>query len=63
MITRDQAWKLLIEKMQNQNLRRHCLSVEAVMRALAKHFGVSPSAVQLIFCRASLQKIFEINTN
>ena len=39
MITRDQAWKLLIEKMQNQNLRRHCLSVEAVMRALAKHFG------------------------
>ncbi|KKU29308.1 MAG: hypothetical protein UX80_C0005G0003 [Candidatus Amesbacteria bacterium GW2011_GWA2_47_11b] len=39
MITRDQAWKLLTEKMQNQNLRRHCLSVEAVMRALAKHFG------------------------
>ena len=35
----------------------------AIQRALAKHFGVSPSAVQLIFCRASLQKIFEINTN
>ena len=39
MITRDQAWKLLTEKMQSQNLRRHCLSVEVVMRALAKHFG------------------------
>ena len=38
MITREQAWKLLTEKMQNQNLRRHCLSVEAVMRALAKYF-------------------------
>ncbi|KKR91309.1 MAG: hypothetical protein UU42_C0015G0002 [Candidatus Woesebacteria bacterium GW2011_GWA1_41_13b] len=38
MITREQAWKLLTEKMQNQNLRRHCLSVEVVMRALAKHF-------------------------
>ncbi len=40
MINRDQAWKLLTEKMQNQNLRRHCLSVEVVMRALAQHFGV-----------------------
>lgn len=40
MITREQAWKLLTEKMQNQNLRRHCLSVEAVMRALAKKLKV-----------------------
>ena len=38
-LNRDQAWKLLTEKMQNQNLRRHCLSVEVVIRALAKHFG------------------------
>jgi hypothetical protein len=38
MITRDQAWKLLTEKMQSQNLRRHCLAVEAVMQALAQHF-------------------------
>lgn len=38
MITREQAWELLTSKMQNQNLRRHCLSVEAVMKALAKHF-------------------------
>jgi predicted hydrolase (HD superfamily) len=37
-ITRTQAWDLLTEKMQNQNLRRHCLSVEAVMRVLAGHF-------------------------
>lgn len=41
MIGRDQAWKLLTDKLQNQNLRRHCLSVEAVMRALAKHFEAS----------------------
>lgn len=38
MITRNQAWELLISKMQNQNLLRHCLSVETVMRALAKHY-------------------------
>ncbi len=37
-MTREQAIKLLHEKMQNQNLRRHCYSVEAVMRALAKYF-------------------------
>ncbi len=38
MITRQQAWDLLCSKMQSQNLRRHCLSVEAVMRALADRF-------------------------
>jgi len=37
-MTREQALKLLHEKMQNQNLRRHCYAVEAVMRALARHF-------------------------
>lgn len=38
MITRQQALELLHSKMQNQNLRRHCYSVEAAMRGLAKHF-------------------------
>ncbi len=33
----QQAKDLLHEKMQNQNLRRHCYAVEAVMRALARH--------------------------
>ncbi|MEK7154907.1 MAG: phosphohydrolase [Patescibacteria group bacterium] len=48
MITREQAWKLLTEKMQNQNLRRHSLSVEIVMRALAKHLNInySPELVE-----------------
>ncbi len=35
---REQALKLLHNYMQNQNLRRHCYAVEAVMRSLAKHF-------------------------
>ncbi len=39
MITRQQAIDLLHSKMQNQNLRRHCYSVEAAMRGLARHFG------------------------
>ena len=39
MFTREQALDLLHKHMQNQNLRRHCYAVEAVMRALAKHFN------------------------
>lgn len=35
-MTRDNALKLLHSKMKNQNLRRHCYAVEAVMRALYK---------------------------
>ncbi len=38
-MTREEALNLLHSKMQNPNLRRHCYAVEAVMRALAKHFG------------------------
>jgi predicted hydrolase (HD superfamily) len=33
-MTRDKVLKLLHQHMQNQNLRRHCYAVEAVMRAL-----------------------------
>ncbi len=39
MITRQKAWELLNAHMKNQNLLRHCLSVEIVMKALAKNFG------------------------
>ena len=35
---RDQALILLHENMKNQNLRRHCYAVEAVMRGLARYF-------------------------
>lgn len=38
-MTRNQAIDLLHKNMLNQNLRRHCYAVEAVMRALAKRFG------------------------
>lgn len=39
MFTQKKALELLHEKMQNQNLRRHCYAVEAVMRILARKFG------------------------
>lgn len=39
MITREKALELLHNKMESVNLRRHCYSVEAVMRALARHAG------------------------
>jgi len=35
MISREKALEILQQNMQNQNLRRHCYAVEAVMRALA----------------------------
>lgn len=40
-ITREEAWKLLTEHMQSQNLRRHCYSVEAVMRTLARKLSTN----------------------
>jgi len=39
MISREKALKALHQHMKNQNLRRHCYTVEAVMRALAKKFN------------------------
>lgn len=38
-MNKKQALDLLQEKLKNQNLRRHCYAVGAVMRALAKHFN------------------------
>ncbi|MFI5241136.1 MAG: HDIG domain-containing metalloprotein [Microgenomates group bacterium] len=38
MISKDQALNLLHEKMESQNLRKHCYAVAAVMKSLAKHF-------------------------
>jgi putative nucleotidyltransferase with HDIG domain len=38
MITREKALEILHQHMKNQNLRRHCYAVEAVMRALARKF-------------------------
>lgn len=37
--TRDDALRLVHEHIQNENLRKHCLAVEAVLRHFAEHFG------------------------
>jgi len=37
-MTRDEGLKLVQEKIQNQNLVKHCLATEACMHDLAKHF-------------------------
>jgi len=36
---RDEAIKLIKEEIKNQNLIKHCLAVEAVMRKLAEYFN------------------------
>lgn len=38
-MTREQARRLVKEKIQNQNLVKHCLAVEAIMKAMAKHLN------------------------
>ena len=38
-ITRERALELLNQYLSNQNLIKHCLASEAVLRALARHFG------------------------
>jgi hypothetical protein len=38
-MTREEALKLVKEKIKNENLVKHCLAVEVCMRALAKHFN------------------------
>jgi putative nucleotidyltransferase with HDIG domain len=39
MPSRDDAWKLLCEYTQSENLRKHALAVEACVLAYAKKFG------------------------
>jgi putative nucleotidyltransferase with HDIG domain len=39
MPTREEAWKLVSEYTQNQNLVRHMLAVEVAMRAYARKYG------------------------
>lgn len=39
MPERDEAWNLLCEYTQNENLRKHALAVEACVRAYARKFG------------------------
>ena len=38
-MNREEALNLLQQKIQNQNLIKHCLAVEAIMRTLAQHFS------------------------
>ena len=48
MLSRDQAIELLNSHVQNENLRRHCLSVGAVMKKLAAHFEASAEKWEIL---------------
>jgi putative nucleotidyltransferase with HDIG domain len=39
IVTREQAWSLLIEFTESESLRKHALAVEACMRACARKLG------------------------
>ena len=42
-MNREEALKLIKERIKNQNLIKHCLAVEACLKTLAKHFGKQTS--------------------
>lgn len=47
MLTKQEALNLLNEKMQNQNLRKHCWAVGAVMRAIALYIKNQNSKIKM----------------
>ncbi len=55
MLTRDDAWALLCEYTQNENLRKHALAVEACVRAYARKFGTDED----LWCLTALLHDFD----
>jgi len=47
-VEKSKALELLHSKMQSTNLRKHCYSVAAVMKALAKHFGEDENRWEIV---------------
>lgn len=45
---KKEALELLHSKMQSPNLRKHCYSVAAVMKSLAKHFGEDENRWEIV---------------
>ncbi|MFW6161805.1 MAG: HDIG domain-containing metalloprotein [Planctomycetota bacterium] len=39
MMSRDEAYALLCEHVEAENLRKHCLATEAILRSLARRLG------------------------
>lgn len=39
MLSREQAWEMLTSYLKDDRMRKHCLAVEAIMRAAAKELG------------------------
>jgi len=47
-VEKSKALELLHSKMQSTNLRKHCYSVAAVMKALAKHFNEDENRWEIV---------------
>ena len=45
MITRDEAYALVVERIPNRNLVSHCVATEIIMGALARHLGLADTDV------------------
>ncbi|MBI5358241.1 hypothetical protein HZB69_01265 [Candidatus Amesbacteria bacterium] len=47
-LDKSQALALLNDHIQNENLRRHCLSVGIVMKSLAQKLGRNPETWEIL---------------
>jgi hypothetical protein len=46
VITRDEAYELVTERIPQRNLVSHCVATEIIMEALARHLGLSEPDVE-----------------
>lgn len=46
MISRDEAYALVVERIPQKNLVNHCVATEVIMEALARHLGKSDADIE-----------------
>ena len=56
-VTREQVFAAVVDRVANENLRRHMLATEAIMRGLAERLGEDPEVWGLTGLAHDLDKV------